>query len=187
MGRHHPYLTSIALALFLLASFNISAAPSMAPDHRYTIKGFVLDEQDNPQVGVKVVATANNGMSDQRTTDRRGFYQIRLHFHNEDLGRLVTVRAGEQETRIRATFDPKDGTTNREHNLNFIGATITETDLGFRGLPTWAYVAAGLSVLLLAAARGARLLKRRRRRLSNQEHKSHSRVKSRSRRKSRAR
>ncbi|MFC6671040.1 hypothetical protein [Marinobacterium aestuariivivens] len=147
----------------------------------------MLDEQENPRPDVKVVAIADNGLSGQRVTDHRGFYSINLHLHNEDLGRMLTVRAGEQEARIRVSFDPNDTTTNREHDLNFIGNSVTETDLGFRGLPTWAYVSGGLALLVFAATRLARLQKRRKRQLARQKQKSGHPTRGRARRRSRAR
>ncbi|NVK41735.1 MAG: carboxypeptidase regulatory-like domain-containing protein [Oceanospirillaceae bacterium] len=185
--RTLSYLNALILSLFLCIPLIASAGPSNAPDHRYTIKGFVLDAQDNPRPDVKVVATVDNGLSGQRTTDRRGFYSINLHLHNEDLNRLVTVQAGKQQARVRVAFDPSDSSTNREHDLNFVGGSISETDLGFRGLPTWAYVSAGLVLLTFAAARVARVQLRRKRRLARQSQKAPNHTKTRSRRKSRAR
>ncbi|GGO88150.1 hypothetical protein GCM10011348_42990 [Marinobacterium nitratireducens] len=185
--RPYALLSGLVLTLCLLDPGATHAGLSNAPDHRYTIKGFVLDAQDNPIPDVKVVATANNGLSDQRVTDRRGFYSLNLHLHNEDLGRLVTVQAGTQQTRIKVSFDPEDTTTNREHDLNFIGGSISERDLGFRGLPTWAYVGAGLALLGFAAARVARVHRRRKRRLARQMQKTQHHTRSRAGRKSRAR
>jgi hypothetical protein len=181
------YLSSLATALLLLLPLSVGAAPSTAPDHRYTVKGFVLDAQENPRSDVKVVAIADNGLSGQRVTDRRGFYRISLHLHNEDLGRILRVNTGDQEARIKVAFDPGDTTTNREHDLNFIGTRISESDLGFRGLPTWSYVGAGLILLAFAAARIERLYKRRRRRMARQEQKASHPARGRARRRSRAR
>jgi len=185
--RLKAILSGLVLPLFLLEPNSTLAGPSNAPDHRYTIKGFVLDEQQNPRPDVKVVATADNGLSAQRTTDRRGFYSIPLHLHNEDLNRMVTVQAGAQSTRVRVTFDATDSTTNREQDLNFIGNNVTQTDLGFRGLPTWAYVGTGLVLLTFAGTRVARVQQRRKRRLARQAQKVQSTGHSRSRRKARAR
>lgn len=109
-------------------------------DHRYAVEGFVLDTEENPRSGIKVLVTGDEGVLGQDVTDRRGFYEIRLHLHNTDLGKKLTVKAGRHESEIEVTFDPADKETARVHDLNFVGGRAAQTDFGFRGFPTWLYV-----------------------------------------------
>lgn len=138
-------------------------------DHRYTVEGFVLDEEEAPHPDVEVVVTADEGVLGRDVTDRRGFYRIELHLHTPDLGKSLTVNAGEQAADIEVTFDPADAETERIHDLNFVGAEATQDDLGFRGFPTWAYVLIGLIIVIVVARTISKVLKRRRRMLRKQE------------------
>ncbi|MDZ7828961.1 MAG: hypothetical protein U5K33_05550 [Halofilum sp. (in: g-proteobacteria)] len=138
-------------------------------DHRYTVEGFVLDEDEAPRSDVEVVVTADEGVLGRGVTDRRGFYRIELHLHTPDLGKSLTVKAGEQVADIEVTFDPADTETERIHDLNFVGAEVTQSDLGFRGFPTWAYVLVGIIILIVVAHTISKALKMRRKMRQKQE------------------
>lgn len=118
-----------------------------------------------------MAVTADEGLLGEAATDRRGFYRVRLHLHNTDLGKQLTVKAGDREARIEVAFDPGDTETDRVHDVNFVGADVTEVDLGTRGFPTWAYVVIGILVVLLVARSIAQALKTRRKLQAKQEQK----------------
>lgn len=162
-------LTAILLAL-------LWTAPALAEheaDHRYVVEGYVLDARENPRADVKVLVKAEEGLLGEAVTDRRGFYRIQLHLHNTDLGKELTVTAGDQETEIEVAFDPGDKQTARIHHLNFTGADTTQADMGSRGFPTWAYVVIGIIILLLLARTISRALKQRRKAQARQEQKQY--------------
>lgn len=156
----------IAALLFL---FTVPAWADHEADHRYTIEGFVLDKGEAPRPDVDVVVTATEGVLGRDVTDRRGFYRIELHLHTPDLGKPLTVIAGERQADIEVTFDPADTETERIHQLSFVGTDVTQADLGFRGFPTWAYVLFGIIILLVVARIISKALKKRRKLLRKQE------------------
>lgn len=161
----------LAAAAFFLAV--LCAGPVHAEhevDHRYTVEGYVLDARKIPQSDVIVTVTTREGLVGRAVTDRRGYYRVQLHLHDPDLGRELTVKAGDRQARIRVTFDPADKHTARVHDLNFVGAETSEKNLGTRGFPTWAYILIGAMILLLVARSISRALKQRRKMQARQEH-----------------
>jgi len=154
------FLTALMLSLTAMAAFAEHEA-----DHRYTVEGFVLDGNDEPRTGVKVIVKGREGLLGQDATDYRGFYSIQLHLHNDDLSKKLTVEAGGRKSDIEVTFDPGDRTAPRIHRLSFIGAAVTESDLGFRGPPAWLYILIGVVALLV----GVRIIERRVKRQKRRE------------------
>lgn len=159
----------LALALACLPMAPVSAEHEA--DHRYIVEGYVLDAGESPRADVNVVVKADEGLLGEAVTDRRGFYRIRLHLHNADLGKVLTVKTGAREAEIEVTFDPGDKETARVHDLNFIGDQVTEADLGSRGFPTWAYVVVGILIVLVVARTVSQALKRRKKAQAKQEQK----------------
>lgn len=162
----------LAVAVLFLAV--LCAGPALAEhevDHRYTVEGYVLDARKIPQTDVNVVVSTGEGPAGRAVTDRRGYYRIQLHLHDADLGRELTVKAGERQARIRVKFDPADKHTARVHYLNFVGAETSEKNLGTRGFPIWAYVLISTMVVLLVARSVSRALKQRRKMQAREEQK----------------
>lgn len=161
----------LAAAIVLMTLIAGTASAEHEADHRYIVEGYVLDAEENPRADEKVVVTAREGLLGEAVTDRRGFYRIRLHLHNSDLGKTLTVKTTDRDADIEVTFDPGDTETDRVHDLNFVGADVTQADLGSRGFPTWAYVVIGVLVLLLVARTISKTLKQRRKLQAKQEQK----------------
>ena len=155
--------------LFLTAFCLLVAGPAIAEheaDHRYHVRGFVLDENDKAIAGEAVVISSAGTLLASGETDWTGYYSLHLHLHNEDLGRRLQVSAGGARGEIEVSFDPRDRTTARVHEVNFVGGRLVEGSLGRWRIPPWAYVLAGFIVL------GATLVlleKRRRRKLRAQQ------------------
>ena len=164
-------LFRFAMLVVLSALFAAAAPAEHEADHRYIVEGYVLDAQEDPQADVKVAVTGEEGLLGEAVTDRRGFYRIPLHLHNPDLGKALTVKAGDRDAEIEVAFDPGDKQTERVHDLNFIGAAATQVDLGTRGFPTWAYVVIAIIIVLLVARAVSRALKQRRKMQAKQEQK----------------
>lgn len=166
-----PLLIPAAVVLLLGLLLAPAAHAEHEADHRYTVEGYVLDAQDNARADVNVVVKGEEGLLGEAVTDRRGYYSIRLHLHNQDLGKELTVTAGDQDAQIEVSFDPADKTTTRIHDLNFKGGETTQADMGVRGFPTWAYVLIAVIVVLLLARTVAKALKRRKKAQARQEEK----------------
>lgn len=133
--------------LWLLFTLLIpSAAQAMhEADHRFTVSGYVRDEQGKPLEESKVrVVDTRIGLGETAFTDNHGYYEVVLHLHNDNLGDEIRVEAlGETKT-LTATFDPEDRTTERKVQLDF-GALPPEGTGGDSAV-LWAY-AAGAAVL----------------------------------------
>ena len=125
-----------------------------AEDHRYTIWGYVKDTEGTPLRDVLVVVTDGQGSRLGVTRSRgNGGYSIRLHLHNNDLGKRLIVTAGKVALPIRVTFDPDNTTRARMHRVDFLGAQAVET-LGVpRSLAPYLLLALGIAVITIPTAR----------------------------------
>ena len=113
-------------------------------DHRYHVRGYVLDAEEKGIAGQEVSVSDDGKVLGSARTDRFGYYSLHLHLHDTDLRRVLTLRAGANQARLRVNFDPNDKTTVRAHDANFIGGEFVERDLERFRLPAWAYALAGL-------------------------------------------
>ena len=113
-------------------------------DHRYHVRGYVLDAEERGIADQQVTVSDDGKVLGSGETDRSGYYSIHLHLHDTDLRRVLTLRAGANQARLRVKFDPNDKTTVRTHDANFVGGEFVERDLGRFRLPVWVYALAGL-------------------------------------------
>ncbi len=151
-------------AICLLASGAVMAEHEA--DHRYQVRGFVLDADENALAGREVVVANGGTVLASGRTDSSGYYSLHLHLHNEDLGRMLQLRAAKARGEIRVSFDPQDRSTARIHDVNFIGGELVEGSLGRWRTPVWLYV---LAVFIVLGAVLVMLEKRRRRKLRTQQ------------------
>lgn len=116
-------------------------------DHRYNIRGYVLDENQKGIANLNVQAFDGSTLLETGKTDAEGYYSLHLHLHNADNRRILRLRAGSNESELRVTFDPGDTNTLRVHDANFVGGEYIEGDLGRLRLPPWLYPLGGLLVI----------------------------------------
>jgi len=116
-------------------------------DHRYNIRGYVLDENQQAVSNLTVQALDGTSLLGTSKTDSEGYYSLHLHLHNEDNHRILRLRAGSHESDLRVTFDPGDLSTLRVHEANFVAGEYIEGGLGRFRLPPWAYPVGGLLLL----------------------------------------
>ncbi len=161
-------MTHFRLAL-LIISFSlvpITAFAEHEADHRYNVKGFVLDENNAPIAGTTVTIRLGNIVRGSQKTDSRGYYNVRLHLHDTDLGKQlrITTAAGEVTTRVRLT--PGDRRTARVHHANIVGGKLIEEPRAGNWIPWWGYAGGGFMILvvLMFTPDVKRWVKRRRRR-----------------------
>ena len=136
----------VVIAVFLLV-FATTAAAEHEADHRYDVRGHVLDSQNNPQSDVPVTILMGEQTIGSGRTDSKGYYSVRLHLHDTDIGKALIVRAGDAQAEIRMQAKAGDQTTARVHHLNFSGGKFEEKKLTAGSIPTWAYIAAAPLVL----------------------------------------
>jgi len=116
-------------------------------DHRYNIRGYVLDENHQGISDQDVRVFNGSILLEETKTDSAGYYSLHLHLHNADNRRILKLRAGTNEAELRVTFDPADLNTLRIHEANFIGGEYIEGKLDRLRIPSWIYPLGGLLAL----------------------------------------
>ena len=157
---------SLAVVLIVLEPFIVHAEHEA--NHRYNVRGYVLDDAHMPISDTPVSLRMDGKVLGSARTDSEGYYSIRAHLHDFDIGRKLTVRAGDRHVEIRMQGTPGDLSTNRIHHVNFIGGEVVEAELDRSRLPGWSYA---LGALLVASAGvvAVRKWRRRSRRLSRRQ------------------
>ncbi|MFQ6021980.1 MAG: hypothetical protein ACE5NW_04610 [Acidiferrobacterales bacterium] len=158
--------------LLLILSFSLLPVTAYAEhevDHRYNVKGFVLDENEAPLADSAVTIRLGGSVIGSQKTDSKGYYSIQLHLHDTDLGKKLQIKTAAGDATIRATFTPGDKATRRVHYANLVGSNLIEERLAGSGFPSWVYVAAGAFIILatlMFAPELKRWLRRQRKRAS---------------------
>ena len=88
-------------------------------EHRFRVYGKVYDNSGNPLSGNVYIKDAADRILGMTEASGSGYYTIRLHLHNSNLGDKLFVQSkgGTQELIVR--FDPDDKTTPRMAEVNF--------------------------------------------------------------------
>lgn len=150
------------LLFLVLGLAAIGAQAEHEVDHRYQVRGYVLDANERGIANQDVSVFDGTRLLASGKTDASGYYSLHLHLHNEDNGRGLSLRAGSQRADLRVSFDPSDLSTARVHEANFVGGNFVEGDLGRLRLPPWVYP---LVALFIGGFVLVWLEKRRRRKL----------------------
>ena len=169
--EHTSYRKSVhalrILAFVLTTLVPFAAHAEHEANHRYTVKGYVLDAERKPMADQPVSLRLGDTVVGSGRTDSDGQFSIRAHLHDTDIGKTLTLRAGNYRTEIRMQGTPSDLTTERIHHVSFVGGKPVERELDRGGLPGWAYAVAVLLIAsagVVATVRWRRHLKRQRRR-----------------------
>ncbi len=182
--RHHKERNvkfQSSLLPLLAVCLALLPAPALAKheaNHRYNVKGFVLDENEQPLADSAVTIRSGNSVIGYQKTNSQGYYNIPLHLHDTDFGKKLQVRTAAGEATIRATFTPGNKATRRVHYANLIGGKLVENQFSRRRFPASVYIASTAAVVAVSAiiivARQAK--RRRRRKLAKvQKHKKRKR------------
>ncbi len=137
-----PSILEICLIAAVLLLFAGSAAALHETDHRYEVRGYVLDGNKKALKSVPVTVLLNNNAIGSGRTDGDGFYSIRVHLHDADIGKTLVVRSGSHQAEIIMTATRGDASTPRVHQVNFVAGEVSEEELAGASIPVWAYVAA---------------------------------------------
>ncbi len=140
-----------AIILFIFAGslfFNNVWADHEA-DHRYNIRGYVLDARQKGIENLTVQAFAEGKLLETSKTDADGYYSMHLHLHNSDFHQILKLRAGSYEADLQVTFDPQDDTSARIHDANFVDGEFIEGNLGRFRIPSWSYAVGGLLLFMM--------------------------------------
>ena len=167
-----PSKTAV-LAVLLAALPQTPALATDQADHRYDVRGYLLDADRQPIPGVMVVARVDGKRMGGGRSDSNGYYQFRMHLHNSSLGRALRLKTPEYQGTVRISFEPGDASTQRIHYVNFVGGKLVEGELAGRGgISTTLVVAGAGAAILLAGYFAARHLRRLRRRRQRAEQKA---------------
>ncbi len=122
-------LPRVCTILFFVTLFSNTAYALHEIDHRFTIAGYVRDDQGEAQSGKNVVVKdTTGGTLGKATSGPTGFYSIRLHLHSEDVGRKFEVSTGTRTKEVQVKFDPDNVKDEREVEVHF-GAVGVATPL----------------------------------------------------------
>ena len=119
------------------------------PDHRYNIRGYVLNAKQQGIDSLTVQVFAKGELLGTSKTDADGHYSIHLHLHNSDYHQILKLRAGSHEAELRVTFDVGDDTSARIHEANFVDGKFIEGSLGRFRIPSWSYAVGGLLLFIM--------------------------------------
>ena len=119
------------------------------PDHRYNIRGYVLDGSQQGIANLTVQAFSKGKLLGDSKTNADGYYSMHLHLHDEDYHRILKLRAGSYEAELRVTFDRGDETIARIHEANFVDGKYVEGALDRFRIPDWSYAAGGLALFMV--------------------------------------
>jgi len=140
-------MKSIILAAIITCLISTNTWAEHEADHRYNIRGYVLDENQSGISNLDVQVFSDSSLLGSSKTEFGGYYSIHLHLHNSDKGQILKLRAGPFESELRVTFDPGDNNTQRVHDANFVAGKYVEGSLGRFRVPIWVYVVGGLLAL----------------------------------------
>lgn len=125
-----------ALAALVMVGL-VTGHPSLtvathAPDHRFVVLGYVLDEQGQPRRGVPVVVTRlKTGLRYPTRSGPDGFYLVVVHLHDEDVGEPLAVETPGARGEITVRFDPGDPRSERGTRVDVRGARVLEEAAAF--------------------------------------------------------
>lgn len=120
-------------------------------DHRYNVRGYVIDAKQQGIDNLSVQVFADGKSLGTSKTDSDGYYSMHLHLHNSDFHQILKLRAGSHQAELRVTFDPQDATSVRIHEANFVDGKLVEGSLSRFRIPSWSYAVGGLVLFMLAA------------------------------------
>ena len=153
--KHGSRCLFLAFSLFLFAP-----SPGQAehtPEHRFTIYGYVYDDTGSPRPGTVVVKGRADNILGTTATSSSGYYQVRLHLHNSDLGEKLIIRSEAGQRELIVKFDPNNKTIERMAEVNF-GAIPPSAGLLANG---WLFL---VGALVLAAGMVYTVARRRKNR-----------------------
>lgn len=162
-------MTRLFLLLALLVSTSLHADHEI--DHRYSVRGYLVDGQDRPIAGAIVIAQLA-GERETGRTDDTGYYNLTMHVHDSDIGQVIRLRAGEVAATIRMQAETGNSHTERIHWASFVDGQLREDSLGQFKMPGWAWVLIAVTGLVGLLAGGVKLQKagfRRRRAAARSE------------------
>ena len=142
-------MRAIIVSIIAGSLFFGNARADHEPDHRYNIRGYVLDAGQQGIDNLSVQAYGGGKLLGTSKTNADGYYSMHLHLHDSDYHQILILRAGSQEAELQVTFDRGDKTSARIHEANFIDGKYVEGALDRFHIPTWSYAVGGLLLFMV--------------------------------------
>ena len=148
MNRNGCTFAGLFLALILnFTVWDETVWATHDTQHRYTVFGYVRDEQGKALLDARVIVTDTRlGEGGTAFTDENGYYEVLLHLHNDNIGDEIVIKAQAQEKRMKASFDPQDHFTERRAQLDFGPKVQVKSD------QRWRYYGYGAAAVLIVGA-----------------------------------
>lgn len=159
------------ILIMSLISMLLMSSPAWAQsgaDYRYTIQGYILDDNNKPLVNQDIRVYKGKIMLDMVNTDSSGYYSLPLLLRDAENGQVLRLRTGGEEADIRVSIDPKATTTSHVHQANFVAGKLVEGRINNYLIPPWIYPLVGLAAIGLLAVK---LEKRRKRKIQKKKDK----------------
>ena len=113
-----------------LAAVALAIAPASAEHeviYRYTVVGYVKDAKGKPIANQTVrVVREKTGLAYEADTDAEGLYLLIMRLGDERVGETLTMRVGDAQFRLTATFDPKNQQDERGTRVDLEGTRWLE-------------------------------------------------------------
>jgi hypothetical protein len=155
----------VGLLLLLLLLGSTSAHADHDSDHRYSVRGYLVDDRQRPIADAIVVAQLDGARVSGRTDDK-GYYNLVMHLHDQDIGREIQLQAGAATASVRMRAEAGNRHSERIHWASFVDGRLREDDLGRFRMPGWAWALLAASAAIGLLVGGVKLqaatLKRRR-------------------------
>lgn len=152
------YIITCVAAIMMITS----AIAQNNSDHRFNIRGYVLDENKQAISNQLVKVYKGRILKETGSTDSTGFYSLNINVLNSGTQQVFRIRTGTQEAEFLATIDAESQQTTSTHKVNFVAGKFVQGDLGEFFIPTWIYPVTGFLIISFLAVK---LEKRRKKKL----------------------
>lgn len=123
-------------------------------DHRYTIKGQLLDAQKKPVAKANLKFMIGKKVIKQAVTNSDGKYKAKLHLHDPDYGKELEIIVPGGSGKVIVEFALGDKKTERFHFANFVDGKLVVEKSAAAASPAgeknsvWVFVAIAVIVVL---------------------------------------
>ena len=119
--RWFPLLCSLVLSSTLFSEVHAIHLV----DHRFTVQGTVRDGTSFPGkilTGQQVVVrfADSQQLLSSGVTNEHGEYNLILHVHDADLGKIIVIESQGSQERLTLEFDPNDATNERRARVDLV-------------------------------------------------------------------
>jgi len=171
----HLFIRLIVMSALMLSGLMNVAYSEHEADHRYTLQGYVLDNQKRGIANSSVKVMLEGKFVAQKMTDSQGFYKAKLHLHDPDYGKELEIITDAGKGKVKIDFKPGDKKTERLHLINFVDGRMVEGKISnTTAFPDWIYFLIGaVIVLVVVIVVGSKSIKKKKKKKKQKQKKKH--------------